>query len=303
MNRLLAIAMLLPLVLTCTAETEQETPRPDWPSDNGKELWRVPIGATYPQEHPDATDAPLSTPAIHAGTVFALSSGGELAAVQLSDGRSTCSLDPANGKIRWCAGSDPVGYQSPLKLGDHIAVTTSARIQALDPDSGEELWSVEHIAPLTDGYTQLVPLSEGQFLAHYLGYTAGYRLTGALVEESWRTQEMMRNLAAPVVNAGRIYGFLREQLVCLDANTGEQLWLDEEIEGRGLALVGNHLVVWSADGTLRLARLSGETIEVVAQVETGLTDGYTAPSFSDGHFFVRSLEGIAAVRLDVRAGS
>ncbi len=123
--------------------------------DTGDELWRVPIGPTYPGQ--DGSFAgPMSTPLLVGNLVIGLSGWGRLLAVGRLDGEpvwstqltedygavmpeygfatspllqggvlvvqigapdgSIAGFDPATGALRWKAGGDVIAYQSPVSM-------------------------------------------------------------------------------------------------------------------------------------------------------------------------------------------
>ena len=110
-------------------------------SDAGQEAWRIPLGPTFPAKD-GSTGGPVSTPAIHDGTVFAVGPRGTLVAARLADGRQAWTRDLVKdfGAIEphW-------GFTtSPLPTGDVVVVaaggTRGQAIVALDRTTGAVRW-------------------------------------------------------------------------------------------------------------------------------------------------------------------
>ncbi|MCP3982141.1 MAG: PQQ-binding-like beta-propeller repeat protein [bacterium] len=266
---------------------------------DGRERWRLRMTESFDAPPPPYGFA--TSPAVADGTLIVQTGARE--------GRTTLGLDPASGETLWSHGDDSVAYQSPLIRAagsrPQVAVVTDLHVFGLDPATGEELWSNPHVAPVRDGYAQVLFHDDDRMIGYYLTHAMGYRLVEADgrtgVEETWRSLELKSNLAVPVVSGGRVYGFQGGRLTGLDALTGEKLWREDEdsthAEGRGILLLGDLLVVWDADGILRVLDPSGATAHEVARFATGLGNGYAPPSFAGGRIFVRNATGIAAIRI------
>ena len=62
-------------------------------SNDGKEIWRLPLGETFPPRD-GSSGGPVSTPAIDHGVVFALGPHGNLVAAQLGTGKKYLASGP-----------------------------------------------------------------------------------------------------------------------------------------------------------------------------------------------------------------
>ncbi|HSR54083.1 MAG TPA: PQQ-binding-like beta-propeller repeat protein, partial [Acidobacteriota bacterium] len=110
-------------------------------ASSGEELWRQPIWDAYPGRD-GAVDGPVSTPAIHAGKVFALGPWGHLLALDLENGRRVWSThledDLQADRPKW-------GFtSSPLVLDNRLFLVTGGEagraLTAFDTSSGEVEW-------------------------------------------------------------------------------------------------------------------------------------------------------------------
>ncbi len=267
--------------------------------DDGKELWAVhtvdELGARKPEYGFTTTPTLI-------GDVLVVETGG-------ADGRSISAFDPATGELRWSAGDDAVGYQSPLALeiGGEVQVlaVTNQHMMGLDPATGEALWQHQHDEGEHDGFSQPVPVGEDGVLLTYWGDSALFKIAknggGYGVEEVWRTKALRGTYAIPIPYDGHLYGFAGSFLTCVDAATGETVWKSRP-PGRGdLVLVDGHLVIQARSGDLVVAEATPEGYREKARVKALDRGYYTRPSFAAGRVYVRNLSDVAAVGVTDRA--
>ena len=117
---------------------------------------------------------------------------------------------------------------------------------------------------------------------------------------SGANKNMRNELSTSVFFKGYVYGFDRDNLVCIDAATGEISWTGPRL-GRGtLILVDGDLIALGDRGRLVLAEATHLAYQPLGEFVLASTERYwTAPAFSDRQIFVRnSLGGI--VCLDLR---
>jgi outer membrane protein assembly factor BamB len=198
-------------------------------AEDGKQLWTVRIGNVGPNQGPQYPGA-RSTPTIDGEAIYALGSDGDLACLELSD-----------GKVRWQKnlrsdfGGEPGNWaysESPLVDGDAVVCTPGgkdATIVALNKATGEVLWKCA--------------LEEGDDAAY---------------------------ASAIVVNAGGLkqyVQFLQKGLVGVDSKTGKFLWRYENTAKGSPANiptpVAHDAFVYSASG-----RGGGGLVELAASADT-----------------------------------
>ncbi len=268
--------------------------------DDGREIWRLSMTEAFAAPAPPYGFA--TSPVVVDGTLIVQTGAGA--------GKTTIGLDAESGETLWSHGDDGVEYQSPLirtkESRRHVAAVTDLNVVGLDPATGSVLWSNPHVAQVRDGYAQVLFHGGDRMIGYYLTHVMGYRLveTGGVteVEETWRSLELKASLAVPVVTSGKVCGFRTDALTCIDAETGEKVWRDDDAgrEGRGILLLDELLVVWDADGALRVLDPAGEAPREVARIETGLDNGYAALSYAAGRVFLRNATKIAAVRVSTQ---
>lgn len=108
---------------------------------DGKDLWMKPLGATFQQRMPQSQEGPGCTPTIDGDRLYVLTMGGDLACLQVSDGKILWQ----RSLTRDFGGSVPTwSYrESPLIDGDKVVCTPGARdanLVALNKLTGETIW-------------------------------------------------------------------------------------------------------------------------------------------------------------------
>ena len=111
-------------------------------------------------------------------------------------------------------------------------------------------------------------------------------IDGYEVAEAYRSKELGKTYAIPVLHEGHLYGFKGQFLTCIEAATGKRVWRSRPPGGRGLILVDGHLVIYGAAGTIIVAEATPEGYAEKAKLEALASSGYTWPSFADGKVFV-----------------
>ncbi len=108
---------------------------------DGKELWATRLGPAFPQRMPQSKEGPGCTPTVDGERLYALGMGGELACLQVKDGKVVWQLS----LTKEFGGRVPTwSYrESPLVDGDKLICTpggADATIVALDKLTGKTVW-------------------------------------------------------------------------------------------------------------------------------------------------------------------
>lgn len=272
--------------------------------DSGKTRWKRhlvdELGATRP--HWGFSTSPL----VVDERVF-VETGGR-------DGALT-AFDAHTGATLWSAGADEINYQSPILWtrpgGRELVAAGDETLFAVDPDSGRELWRYEHGG---SGFYQRIvnPVivgSDGIFFTHS---PDGSKLVGLSptenggieVQERWASPHLKLNYATPIVHEGHIYGFSRNFLSSIDADTGALNWKSRP-PGNGFhILVDDHLVILTKQGSLHVAQADPEAYRELARLDVVSRITWTPPSFAGGRIYVRdSFADIVAVDVVTEIGS
>ncbi len=265
---------------------------------SGRALWRRELNREPEAREP--TWGYATTPLVSGTNLVVLTGGGA--------GHAVTAFRLADGEPVWHAGSDTVGYQSPVLVDllgrRQLIAALDNEVLGLDPSSGSILWQHAYGEGQTDGFGQptvldgnriLVNLWEEAVLLEVDNKGEGYE-----VREVWRSNQLRRSYALPVYAAGHLFGFSDRFLTCVDPETGGAVWKSRPPGGRGLILVDGHLVLTSLEGDLVVAEASPEGYAERARFPLFETQSYTTPSFAGGHLFLRDLERWARVRVTGR---
>ncbi len=108
---------------------------------DGKEIWTTRIGPAYQQGAPQGKEGPASTPTVDDQLLYAVGLGGELACIQVADGKivwhKNLTSDFGGTVPRWSY------RESPLVDGEHVICTPGgkeATLVALDKKTGATVW-------------------------------------------------------------------------------------------------------------------------------------------------------------------
>jgi hypothetical protein len=170
-----------------------------WDAATGRELWKVDLGAT----HPDQLGGPVSTPALDATRAFVLGSSCELRALDAATGRPLWSLDL---KARFQAVPRQGCLSSPMLHDGRLVVQTAAvapeqpRVVALDPATGEPAWKTTFAerAPYTSPLAATIA-GVPQILVHHA--VAGPPPLGGLTALDPRTGAVLWSQTPPATKA------------------------------------------------------------------------------------------------------
>jgi enterochelin esterase-like enzyme/outer membrane protein assembly factor BamB len=226
------------------------------------------------------------------------------------DERGLVALDPATGAMRWSQAGSAAGYASPVAMELagvlQLVVLDGRRIAGVAPETGALLW--EH--PLGEDEAAesgfAIPLDGERFLAFPGGQLAAFRVTRSelrfTVEPLWRSRELGRSYAAPVVHGAHVYGYNSDFLTCVDAASGKRLWKSRPPGGRGLIAVDDRLIVFGAEGVVAVVRATPAGYEEEASLQALEHTSFTWPSFAGGRVYVRNSQELACVELTAPAG-
>jgi outer membrane protein assembly factor BamB len=145
----------------------------------------------------------IGVPIVSGGHVFSLISGGVI------------SMKSTTGKTRWRIQLAGVNSGGIAAAGAVVYVTTLNHLYALDGATGAQLWDIQR--PFGNGS---VVVSGGTV---YVGYNPIYAIDAATGEERWHFDTGWGG-PFPVIANGIVYTRQTDQLVALDANSGDVLW-------------------------------------------------------------------------------
>ena len=263
--------------------------------EDGAELWSIDLVADLGAKLPDYGF--ITTPLVTDGLVLVQAGG--------SEGRLLCAFAPATGELVWSLGEGEAGSASPVAMElagkRQVVVLNGREILGVDPASGSVLWTVA-LDERSRAGTGLPGAIDGErFFAYVSGSLAVFRVRevdgGLAAEELYRTRELGRTYADPVVHDGHLYGFNSDFLTCVDAADGKRRWKSRPPGGAGLIVVDDRLVVFGAEGVVAVAAASPEGYREEARLAALEHSSFTWPSFADGHVFVRNSREIACLEV------
>ncbi len=199
-------------------------------------------------------------------------------------------LDTATGATKWKR-SRPrrANWTSPaVAAGDHAVVIlqSSQGLTAVDPNSGDELWTY------ADGASTIPSAS----VVGDLVFVPSHGITVLKMssdrrsfEIAWQKSNLNPSTPSPVAVGNRVYTIGSTALTCADAATGQRLWqlrLKGPFSSTPLAANG-HLYLFSEQGVALVVRTGNTSGEIVSQLD--LTEAILCtPAIADGAIYVRS---------------
>ncbi len=196
------------------------------------------------------------------------------------------ALDKKTGQEKWRGGENMIAYGSPAiaRLLGQTQITLVAESSAMgfDPDTGDVLW--ETIRPGSSNAdancSQVTSLSDKRILL-----SKAYQLGGELVELSrsngkittrtiWKNPRVFKTkMMSPVIRDGFAYLLSDGFLECCDLRDdqleGRRVWRKRGRFGNGqLLLIGDHLLVHTEYGALKLIAASPEEYRELGEVQT-----------------------------------
>ncbi len=261
--------------------------------ESGKQVWKVHLKDDLGADQPGIgfTTSPLVI--------------GNRVIVQIgnTEGKSIGAFDTKSGKLVWSSGTGSVGSQSPSLvefLGKPYLISLhDDGMSGLDPETGETLWKHDDVTGI-----QVLPTGKDSFLinSRETGY-AHYQLIEKdetiVLNELWKNDILNFLYDIPVVDGDLVFGFKNGIVTGLNVRTGERVWQERLGHAGVTAVVDGHLAIW-CNGEFRLVKASDKAYEQVAWIKVlkgEKLNAYTGPSYADGHFYLRTLSKIAAVRV------
>jgi hypothetical protein len=234
-----------------------------------------------------------------------------------TDKQQILALDKRNGETLWIAERPedlyeemaPIGkkaYVTPIIMnvkGRDLLISNGSRVcQALDPETGREVWRVVQGDDSTismpvagDGlvyfYTSFVTGEEGGKYAELFAVDPEGRGNIGETHIRWRKKAPILQLSTPVYVDGLLYTVDSQgEFFCLDAESGEVLW-SEKLKDKF------HSSPVYADGLLYISSTRGETLVYRAGSRPELLarnklDGeiWSTPAFTGGAILMRTSE-------------
>ncbi len=226
------------------------------------------------------------------------------------------ALNRFTGETAWTSPGygEPAAYCSPV-LVEHkttrlLITMTASSIIGLDADTGEMYWRVEQMqrnkihanSPVYSGgiiycSSNSAPKSSG-IVALQLSED------GKSVEQKWRNESFANLMGGIVLIDSVIYGasYQRNQWSAIDASTGEQTILSEEVRSGVVIYADGLFYLYTEAGDVALVKMGRNTFEIKGRFEVPLgTDQHWAhPVIKDKKLYIR--HGDALMVYDISGG-
>ncbi len=280
---------------------------------DGKTRWRTNFeteyGATFLGNKSGDPDAKETASRRHGNNGSGVIDGDRIfVPVGSPKGATLVAFDKLTGKELWRAGNDNTAYTSVMAgtlAGTRQAVHfTADALMGVDAAGGKILWRV----PLKTGAKRHVstPVISGDTVtvtSSGIG-TQKFQITkkGAdfAAEQVWANAPLKTVIGSPVLAGKSLFTIgpgSRTDLVCVDFETGKQLWSQTGLSDyASITIVNDKLLALNSTGELFLAKASPEKYEELGRLQVcGKT--WASPAYSDGKLFVKDDKQLTALSL------
>jgi outer membrane protein assembly factor BamB len=203
-------------------------------------------------------------------------------------------IDAATGKDRWKAPrqfgpswASPQVIQGPR--GALLVTAANPFLVVYDPRTGKELWRVEC---LKDAEVAVSPCYADGVIYVAGESTALTAIDVAKQQVLWKEDEVVPGICTPLVTNGLIlFGLTDAAIVCLEAETGKELWrkeTDEPIFASPVS-VGENVYLIDRGGTVHVFKAQRSGYEAVGSPAVG-EQVYATPAIVGNGLFVRGVK-------------
>ncbi len=223
-----------------------------------------------------------------------------------TEGRAIVAFDKSNGQVRWSAVDDEIAYSSPIVVDFHgvrqLVFLTKSHIVALTP-AGRRLWTSEFVPRLN--ITPAAPVFvKPDMIFVSASYDAGAKTVrmkpdggSVTVETLWEGRQMRNHFNASVALDGKLYGFDKATLKCLDAATGKELWAKRGLGKGSLIVADGMLILLGERGKLVLAEAVPDAYRELAAHQALTGRCWTQPTLAGGKLYLRNDKEMACYQL------
>jgi outer membrane protein assembly factor BamB len=229
-------------------------------------------------------------------------------------GQSLMAFRQSDGALVWKHGDYLISGSSPLLIRldgrDQLIVFAGSQVNGVDPDNGRVLWSHPH-DPGNDFNFSLPLFGADNVLFVSSGYRAGSRAVRLTpkgdrteVEELWFNPRVRFMFLNAIRIGDHIYGTSGDMgpafLTAIDLKSGQPRWRERGFAQATLIAADGKAIILDEDGNLTLARLTPDTVTVLAQAKIFDTLSWTVPTLAGTTLYARDREKIVALDLGGR---
>lgn len=222
-------------------------------------------------------------------------------------------FDKRTGAVIWKSQGDTPGYAAPIMadiLGTRQLICfTAVAVMALNPADGNLLWKVPIKTRLGRHATTPVAVNDVVVVSSHEAGLLGVKVSkdgsAFKADFAWPAhKESAINFASPVTVGTNLYGLgPKADLICVDVETGKQLWSKEgEFTTKGshayagFLVMGANILVLTDSGDLILFAAEPKAFRQLSKAHVCGTN-WCNPAYSDGKLFLRDAKELACVQL------
>ncbi|HXG66387.1 MAG TPA: PQQ-binding-like beta-propeller repeat protein [Blastocatellia bacterium] len=215
-------------------------------------------------------------------------------------GGAMIAFDLKTGKEKWVWKGDGPGYASPIIVDlegvRQLVTLTDKSAIGVAVDSGKLLWSLPFPDEWNENIITPILFEKTLILSGVRQGTKAIQLTKSgdkwEVRQLWHNPKVAMYMSSPVLDGHYLYGLshLRKgQYFCLDARTGEALWMTDGREGRNAAVLsaGKEVLFFTDDADLVVAKKSAKGLETVAKYTVADSAVWSHPVLLDKQILVK----------------
>ena len=280
---------------------------------DGKILWKVSFGSDYgvPFLGNKSTDpAANQTASRRHGNNGSAAIDGDRIFIPVGSPKdgTLIAFDKKTGKELWHAGEDNTAYSSVMVAtlaGVRQAVHfTADALMGVDAASGKILWRIplktgakRHVCtPIIEGDTVTVAsTSIGTLKFHIVKDGDGLK-----AEKVWAALPVKTVIGTPVLSGKDLYTLgagSRADLVCLDFETGNQLWSQPGFgDYASLIAINDKILALNSIGELVLLKATPDKYEELARAQI-CAKTWASPAYANGRIYVKDDAHLTALAL------
>lgn len=228
------------------------------------------------------------------------------------NGDGMIALRQGDGSVAWKALQFTNSYSSPILInvdGQTQAVALAAKtVFGFDPDNGTLLWSHPHETQYGLNVSTPAWWAGGNvlFVASAYGVGAhGIELHQAggktTVKQLWYDPHLELHWGPAIVRDGYVYissGYNGPALMsAVELKTGKIAWRNRGFAKAQLLWADGKVIIADEDGTLALARMSPQKLEVLSQAPMLESIAWSPPTLVGRHLYIRDRKTITALDL------
>ena len=269
---------------------------------DGRLVWRTnftnDLGAVFIGEKGDAPGAARhgnnGSPLVNNNFLYVCAGG--------TNGAGVVCFEKHTGRVVWKSQNDRAAYAAPViatLAGERqlICFTVEGLI-GLDPKNGRLFWRVPVKTALGRHITTPVIYNNlvvaGSYQAGLVGVRVSPDATGFKAEQAWLSKESAMNFASPVAVGKYLYGLgPRGNIICVDLETGGQLWSREGIISTShdkahaaFLAMRNRILILTDSGQLVLMAAEPHEFRELGRAQVCAMN-WCNPAYADGRLYVR----------------